>query len=313
MHLTFKQLQVIYAVTKHKQLTAAAHAMHLTQPGISAHMKQIELQLGYPLFKRSQKQWILTRAGQAAWPHIAKLFACYDHVSQSLSPQQVIAGDLAVAVPSGVASAILPFLHYFQQQHPQVKLSIDVSDRISHYQKLEDEQIDLAFMGKPQGHEELLSQRIFSYKTVVIAAKNYAQLQSIAKRPGPKKIPQTQTCYTCHDLQKLCWLMPPAQTNSHYIFKSYFYNKKTPIIAINQMQLVIEMVALGMGLSVVPEPCLKPQHMKQIQILKVDNFPITNETYLVHQQRIRLTPTIRTFITMAQQYWNHKPTHSAEP
>lgn len=297
MRLTFRQLQIIAAVAKHQQITAAAEALHLTQPGVSTHLKQIEAQLGYTLFKRINNKWILTRAGQAVWPQITALFTSYDNLMQSLVPNNAISGQISIALPSGISHALLPMLHKFQQKHQAVNFKIDISDRMTHYQKLQTEDIDIAFMGEPQTPHYLISHHIFSYETVVIAPRHF-----LNKWP----LPPTNTYYRHDRLHKLPWIMPPLGTNSHRIFKQYFYQAGMRITPVNQMQSLLEMVALGMGLAVVPQLMLQPHITKRVVIVPVAKFPLINHTHLVHQESLRLTPALQTFIESAHTFWRGK-------
>ncbi|MBU2831421.1 LysR family transcriptional regulator, partial [Acidithiobacillus ferriphilus] len=64
MHLTFRQLQVFTAVAKHQSFTRAAQSLHLSQPAVSMQVRQMEEQVGLPLFEQLGRQIYLTEAGR---------------------------------------------------------------------------------------------------------------------------------------------------------------------------------------------------------------------------------------------------------
>ena len=55
MHLTLRQLEVFAAVARNKSFTKAAEVLHLSQPGVSMQIKQLESNIGLPLFEHVGK------------------------------------------------------------------------------------------------------------------------------------------------------------------------------------------------------------------------------------------------------------------
>ena len=53
--LTFRQLQVFQAVHQQRSYSRAAEQLGLTQPAVSAQIRQLEQALGQPLFKYAGK------------------------------------------------------------------------------------------------------------------------------------------------------------------------------------------------------------------------------------------------------------------
>ena len=64
LHLTFRQLSVFEAVARHLSYSRAAQEMHLTQPAVSMQIKQLEENVGMPLFEQLGKKVYLTEAGR---------------------------------------------------------------------------------------------------------------------------------------------------------------------------------------------------------------------------------------------------------
>ena len=50
MNVTFRQLRVFTEVALHGSMARAAEALHLTPPAVSMQVKEIEAQVGLPLF-----------------------------------------------------------------------------------------------------------------------------------------------------------------------------------------------------------------------------------------------------------------------
>ena len=67
MHLpTLRQLEFLCAVADHGSFSKAAEACHVTQPTLSAAIKEVEGLLGVQLIERESRGASLTHAGEAA-------------------------------------------------------------------------------------------------------------------------------------------------------------------------------------------------------------------------------------------------------
>lgn len=63
------EIAAFVAVVDHDGFTAAARALHLSQPGVSARIRRLERALGVTLFDRAVRRLTLTPAGHAFLPH----------------------------------------------------------------------------------------------------------------------------------------------------------------------------------------------------------------------------------------------------
>ena len=63
LHLTLRQLKVFESVARHLSFSRAAEDLYLTQPAVSMQIKQLEDNVGLPLFEQMGKKIYLTDAG----------------------------------------------------------------------------------------------------------------------------------------------------------------------------------------------------------------------------------------------------------
>jgi LysR family transcriptional activator of nhaA len=73
--LNFHHLRYFWAVAKEGNLTRAARHLHVSQSALSAQIKQLETELGQPLFQRTGRTLTLTEAGQLAFAYAETIFA----------------------------------------------------------------------------------------------------------------------------------------------------------------------------------------------------------------------------------------------
>jgi DNA-binding transcriptional LysR family regulator len=73
--INLNQLRIFQAVTETRSFTRAAEVVHLTQPGISKHIKQMEEYYGVPLFDRLGKKVALTQTGEILFEATREIMA----------------------------------------------------------------------------------------------------------------------------------------------------------------------------------------------------------------------------------------------
>ena len=63
LRLTLRQLDILEAVARCGSFSRASAELHLTQPAVSIQIKQLEDDIGLPLFERTGRQMFLSPAG----------------------------------------------------------------------------------------------------------------------------------------------------------------------------------------------------------------------------------------------------------
>jgi DNA-binding transcriptional LysR family regulator len=86
------QLRVFQAVARTSSFTRAADVVHLTQPGISKHIKQMEESFGTPLFDRSGRKATLTEAGAIFFEATQRVMAIIDVAEQRIESLKGLRG-----------------------------------------------------------------------------------------------------------------------------------------------------------------------------------------------------------------------------
>ena len=106
----------------------AAQRLYLAQPTVTQHVRQLEEELGYPLFLREGKRLRLTPAGERFLPHAHKVLDTYEQGLQDLAAwRQGYTTQLVLAVSPVVARSTLPkVLARFTAEHPGVDVTVSV-------------------------------------------------------------------------------------------------------------------------------------------------------------------------------------------
>jgi DNA-binding transcriptional LysR family regulator len=123
------QLRTFQAVAQTRSFTRAADVVHLTQPGISKHIKQMEEHYGVPLFDRLGKKVALTQAGEILFEATQEIMASITAAEQRIQELKGLHGGklvLGASFPIGIY--VLPaILAAFRKQCPAVEVTLDIS------------------------------------------------------------------------------------------------------------------------------------------------------------------------------------------
>lgn len=175
MHqITYRQALIFEAVARYKSHTKAASVLHMTQPAVSMQMKEFEGRLGIKLFERHGKSITLTREAESVREYVSRMMQSYqaleDHVNNLKGCE---AGLLVVSATTTANHFTTKILSSFSRLHPNIHLSLDVTNRVTILSQLEHNEPDQVIMGEPPTGQGLESEVFMDNPLVVIAPPNH--------------------------------------------------------------------------------------------------------------------------------------------
>ncbi len=145
--MNFREMSYITAIAKYQNITKAAEALHISQPGLSKFLSNLENELGLKLFDRADKKYIPTYAGQRYLEYSHKITDMKSSLDAELS--DIIKrniGVLNIGLPNMRCAFMLPkTLPVFSRKYPNVKVNIFEGTSAVIDVKLLEGDIDLAF------------------------------------------------------------------------------------------------------------------------------------------------------------------------
>lgn len=120
------RLRVFQSVAHNKSFTKASKELYISQPAISKHIQELELQFKTPLFVRKGNHIGLTKAGELLLVHANKLLAAYQQLSFEMNIlTNNFSGRLALGASTTIAQYVLPpILSQFIQRFPDIQISL---------------------------------------------------------------------------------------------------------------------------------------------------------------------------------------------
>lgn len=185
--MKFEHLKAFVAVVEAGSYAKAANEILLvTQPAVSRAIQNLEAELGFQVFDRSQYRPSLTPQGQAFYPravHLLSEVEALQAFSQTLAsgvePELQIAVDGYILLPR-----MLKAFHATQTAFPETQLHIRCGQLGSALRHLLAHEVDLAVVpwrSAYAGNPQLQSQKLACIQASTVVAADFPLLQ----KPGP--------------------------------------------------------------------------------------------------------------------------------
>jgi DNA-binding transcriptional LysR family regulator len=183
--INLDQLRVFQAVAQARSFTRAADAVHLTQPGVSKHIKQMEEYYGIPLFDRLGKKVALTQAGEILLMATQEIMVFITAAEQRIEELKGLHGGkllLGASFPVGIY--VLPgVLAAFRKQYPAVEMMLDISLSEKIVSRILANKLDLGLVSHEVHDLRVFAREFMTDKLIAIAPSNHRWANKKRIRP----------------------------------------------------------------------------------------------------------------------------------
>jgi len=179
MNITFRQLRVFTEVAQHGSMARAAEALHLTPPAVSMQIKEVESQVGLPLFDRQGRSVVLSTAGEYFLVHAKRLLAALKEADDSMARfKRVERGLLTIGMVSTAKYFVPHLLARFHEDHPGIDVRLRVvGNREQLVALMQTSEVDLSIMGRPPREISTRSENFATHPLVFIAPPGHPLLK----------------------------------------------------------------------------------------------------------------------------------------
>ncbi|MHB8786137.1 MAG: LysR family transcriptional regulator [Thauera sp.] len=291
MRLTFHQLRLLLAVSRLGSVTRAAQRLHLTQPTLSAQLRQLAEQVGLPLFERVGRKLHLTAAGHAVLDTAQRVEQELESLDETLAELRGdVVGRLQLAVVSTAETFIPRLLGDFRRERPAVEVSLVVLNRDAVIRRLADNRDDLYIMSRPPLAPPVVATPFLSNPLVVVAAADHplagheslpiealSDEEFVLREPGSGTRQAAEQFFAAHGLA----LRPRLELGSN--------------------EAVKQAVAGGLGLSLLSAHALAHAVDEGIAVLRVEGTPLPTQWQVVYPAGKRLSPLAGAFLEFLRE------------
>lgn len=299
--MELKQLQSFVTVATWGSFTRAAELLYLSQPTISAHIRQLEEELQTRLISRTTKTVELTPKGKEVYEYAVNILELRNRMVSACSHERQNVIHLgASTIPS---SYILPeILPIYGKQHPDTYFVIHQSDSQGVVSGLLDGIFDIGMAGMCTGEASLIWEPFYRDRMAVITPvnehflalqkENTASIQELLKEPmifrengsGSKK-----------SADRLLERLGVSQADLRIT------------ACVNDQETIKNLVAGGLGISIISEKAARNfWEEKRVLVFEFPELDSTRDLYLVHRKDDILSGRVLDFMKFMKSYFHKK-------
>ncbi|MEA3134978.1 MAG: LysR family transcriptional regulator, low CO2-responsive transcriptional regulator [Gammaproteobacteria bacterium] len=285
-HVSLRQLRVFEAAATNRSFSKAAEYLHLTQPGVSMHIKELETSAGLPLFERIGRKLYVTEAGQELLARAREILRALKDAEDTLdSLRGLRRGRINLAVVSTAKYFVPQLLARFGKNFPELEIRLAVSNRNSVIEQLVANEVDLAIMGRSPQALDTVAEPFAQNPHVIIAAPDHplaaqhgipvetvAQENFIVREPGSGTRLAMQQFF--EEFGLACNVGMEMASN----------------------ETIKQAVMAGMGVSFISRHTTELEiQTRRLVVLDVRGTPVIRQWHVAHLAKKRLSPTAVAF------------------
>ncbi|WP_168798624.1 LysR family transcriptional regulator [Herbaspirillum sp. ST 5-3] len=293
------EMMTFAKVVEAKSFSAAALELATSKSLVSKQVSSLEQALGVRLLNRTTRRLSLTEIGAAYYEHCARIAQEIDAATETVTHLQAEPrGVLRVTSPVIFASLHLaPALGAFLQQHDQVEVELNASDRVV---DLVEEGYDLAIRITDRPAPNMVARQIAPVRWVTCAAPAYLE------RHGTPETPQDLREHHCLVYQDI----PALRSGWRYVVG----NKEVHLhlqgkCRVNSSEVMIQLALDGMGILMLPT-YIVGQYLKSGRLQEILPDSIANpgmSLYMTYMPNKYMQPKVRAFIDHLMAHFGPVP------
>jgi LysR family transcriptional regulator, transcriptional activator of the cysJI operon len=171
-----RQLAAFCAVVERKSFSQAAERLGVTQPAVSLQIRSLEQRLGRQLLDRSGRRVEPTEAGRRLYASAQRVLAAEEHLLEDLDADDegAITGTLELGASTGPGGTVVPLLLCeFQEQHPDVRVRLTVSDTQTVVDRVAERELELGIVGAGRRHRGVAFEPFFRDEVVLACSADH--------------------------------------------------------------------------------------------------------------------------------------------
>lgn len=273
--MNLEYLQSFYVTVKYNSISKAASHLHLTQPGLSMQLKNLEKELGTSLLIRSNKGVELTEEGKVVFNYADTLLSIKVNIERDLKNLQQDRPKLLIGSCKSIGEYALPCtIFVFKKLHKELDINMEVNNSSEVIKKLCDHSINIGIIqGNPE--EDSLDVEYITSDELILVGNNNENIDHI----------------TIEELKKLPLILREESSNARYLVKNAFHEKGVlledlnVIYSLNSPEAIKSSILAGKGVAFLPKIIVKNELKKGLlKQITVDEIKIEFNYYLCYRK-----------------------------
>ncbi len=169
------QLNIFCKVIELKSFSRAGKAVHLSQPTISSHIKDLEDHLDCRLIDRLSKEALPTKAGELLYGYAKRMLALRDETETALAEfKGKIRGRLVIGGSTIPGTYLMPqLIGDFKKQYPDVIVSLKIGDTDNIIEGILNGNLELGIVGAKAETKKIVQKKLIEDEMRLIVPANH--------------------------------------------------------------------------------------------------------------------------------------------
>ncbi|MEL0614620.1 LysR family transcriptional regulator [Marinomonas arenicola] len=269
-------LRTFCTLVERGHFTRTAEKLHMTQSGVSQHIRKLEEHFDTLLLMREGKQFSLTDAGERLYDEAHQIIANLSDLDSKIREDATFAGVVRIMSPGSIGLKLYPHLLTLQQAFPRLIIDYRFAPNSDVEQALAERKIDFGIMSRRSTLKEVDCQLISSEALLLVTP---------ASLPDPH----------WQGLLELGFIDHPDGTHHAGLLLSQNFTEFQNMNMFekkgfsNQIGLILEPVSRGLGFTVLPSHAVSAFAKQSLICTSELEKPVKDSLYLSlnHKKYVR--------------------------
>ncbi|AIQ12659.1 selenium metabolism-associated LysR family transcriptional regulator [Paenibacillus durus] len=295
--MNFHQLHIFYTVSEKGSFSAAAQALHMTQPAVTMQVQALEDYFGTKLFNRSTKKIMLSDAGRTLLPFALRSIELMRQTDQAMAAYtHMLEGRLLLGSSLTIGEYVLPrLLAPFGKAYPNISVMLKIMNTTQIMEEITKHQLNFGLIEAEVTHPDMVIEPVMEdeLKLIVpeghdLAERSEVLLEEALRFPfvlreqgsGTRRVMEEQLLSKGMDLDELQVVMELGSTGA-----------------------VKSAVEAGLGITMLSPSTVRHEvALGLLKIINITDASFKRQFYAIHQKSTLLPIHAVTFLTFLRQH-----------
>ncbi|WP_339256325.1 selenium metabolism-associated LysR family transcriptional regulator [Paenibacillus sp. FSL R5-0749] len=300
--MNFHQLHIFYTVAEKGSFSAAAQALHMTQPAVTMQIQSLEDYFGTKLLHRSTKKIELSEAGRTLLPHAKRSVELVRQTDEAMSAfTQMLQGRLQLGASLTIGEYVLPrMLGPFALQYPDISIVMKVMNTTQIMDDILKHQLNFGLIEAPVHHPDMIVEPVMQDELKLIVPAGH----DLAKR---SKV-------NIEDVMNYPFVLREKGSGTRQVMEDQLQKKK---IDPQEMNVVMELgstgavksaVEAGVGITMLsPSSVQHELALGLVHIVDIRGLEFKRQFYAIHLKSSLLPLSAVAFLNYLRQQEQPEP------
>lgn len=283
---SLNSLIVFYEVVRLGSFSKAADTLFMTQPGVSNHIMQLEIQTGHKLLQREKGRLILTREGKIIYKYAERIETLAKELEKTI---KVMKNEekplLKIATTTVYSRVIMPFLlSSFQKAYPDIMIRLDLGSSEEMIQSVLSMQNDVVIAANQRVSKKLYSLPFLREELVAIASNQHPLANKRA--------------LSLNEIAEYPLIIREEGSSTRKVVLSALQSmdiNPSQLIEVKSTEFIKEWVAQGKGISILIKRAVKGEEDRCLKVMPLER-PLFLEVSVIFLKSNKYDKTLQRFV-----------------